>query len=279
MKYQKIITLFIVFLFSVNIAFSQNIEPLELAKRIFTQNSEVDIQKYAIGEYEGEPSWKDVSPNAKLEFELISQTSDKAVVGMTISDENGVGFDSYLFFVKDNSVWKMSNFRTLAQIGILQQMVNSFSKLSPSEIEKLLKTKDPVNPNAIFESREDFDFTLENAKLTIDLDKNIIAHFNKNKAEFECLKDEILKEIKKPKNEQDDFLKTLQPAYRKLYVAAISTDYIGFENCIDFIIGGIGDNLVGYIYVLDKKDLPNMNPSSIIMIKEIGNGWYLYKTT
>lgn len=279
MKYSKFVFSIIFLLFSVNIAFSQNIEPLQLAKLIFTHNSELDIEKHSIGEYKGEPSWKDFLPETKAEFELLEQTLDKAIVGMTLTNEKGDGFDSYLFFVKDNSVWKMSNFRALAQTGIVEQMVNSFGKLSEKEIEKLIKTKDSVNPNAIFESREEFDFTLGNAKLIIDFDKNIIAHFNKNKPEFERLKDEILNKIKIPKDEQNAFLKTLQNDYRKLHISAISTDYIGLENCIDFIIGGIGDNLVGYIYVLDKKDLPKMDPSSIILIKEIGNGWYLYKTT
>ena len=32
-------------------------------------------------------------------------------------------------------------------------------------------------------------------------------------------------------------------------------------------------------FVKDKKDVPEMNPSRIIMIREIGNGWYIYKTT
>lgn len=279
MKNLKKLTWITILLFAVNSVFSQNIGPLELAKLIFTSNSELDIKKYSIGEYAGEPSWKDFLPETKAEFELLDQTHDKAVVGMTLTSEKGDGFDSYLFFVKENAVWKMSNFRALAQTGIVEQMVNSFGKLSESEIEKLIKTKDPVNPNAIFESREEFDFTLGNAKLIIDFDKNIISHFNKNSSEFERLKTEILKQIEKPKDEQNAFLKTLQNDYRKLHISAISTDYIGLENCIDFIIGGIGDNLVGYIYVLDKKDLPKMDPSSIILIKEIGNGWYLYKTT
>lgn len=39
------------------------------------------------------------------------------------------------------------------------------------------------------------------------------------------------------------------------------------------------DNSVGFIYVKDKKDLPEMNPGRIIMIREITNGWYIYKTT
>ena len=39
------------------------------------------------------------------------------------------------------------------------------------------------------------------------------------------------------------------------------------------------DNTVGYLYVHDRENLPKMNPSRIIMIREIGSGWYLFKTT
>jgi hypothetical protein len=39
------------------------------------------------------------------------------------------------------------------------------------------------------------------------------------------------------------------------------------------------DNTVGYFYEPDKTKIPEINPSEIIMIREIGDGWYMYKTT
>ena len=48
---------------------------------------------------------------------------------------------------------------------------------------------------------------------------------------------------------------------------------------IDFSIGGMIDNSVGYFYCKDKNKLPEMSDNRYIMIKHLGDGWYLYKTT
>lgn len=67
--------------------------------------------------------------------------------------------------------------------------------------------------------------------------------------------------------------------YGRLYISSVSTGGWELGNCINFLIGGMVDNYVGYIYVKDKKDLPEMNADRVIMIREIENGWYIYKTT
>ena len=46
-----------------------------------------------------------------------------------------------------------------------------------------------------------------------------------------------------------------------------------------FLIGGITDNSVGYFYIKDERNVPEMSPSHFIMIRSLGDGWYLYKTT
>ena len=91
-----------------------------------------------------------------------------------------------------------------------------------------------------------------------------------------------LTQLEKEKVDEETSLKlieNLKPDYQKLFISSVSTGGYELGNCINFLIGGMVDNSVGYIYVKDKKDLPEMNPSRIIMIREIGNGWYIYKTT
>jgi hypothetical protein len=67
--------------------------------------------------------------------------------------------------------------------------------------------------------------------------------------------------------------------YQKIFISSISTGDFELGNGINFLIGGMLDNTVGYLYVKDKNDLPEMNSDSVIMIREIGDGWYIYKTT
>jgi hypothetical protein len=65
-----------------------------------------------------------------------------------------------------------------------------------------------------------------------------------------------------------------------LFISSVSYgDYELGGGCLVFSIGGMMDNTVGFLYVKDKKHLPKMDDSGVIMIREIGDGWYLYKTT
>ena len=135
---------------------------------------------------------------------------------------------------------------------------------------------------AMFTSRDDYYFQLGNTKLTLELDDNIAKHFVTNQAEFERLKNLSLKQLEKEKLDGKRSLKlieNLKDEYQKLFISYVSTGGYELGNCINFLIGGMVDNFVGYIYVKDKKDLPEMNPNRLIMIREIGNGWYIYKTT
>jgi hypothetical protein len=75
--------------------------PLDLAKKIFSKSKFIGIKKYCTDEYNGRPNGNDISKKAKLQFSLLEQTSDKAVVIMTILDKPGKGIDTYLHFSKE----------------------------------------------------------------------------------------------------------------------------------------------------------------------------------
>jgi hypothetical protein len=268
---------------TANLAYSQNPEPLNLAKKIFSKDGFNDIDKYITGEYNGRPNGQDLGKNTILTFSLLEQNKNNAVVDMTIQDSAGKGLDTYLFFEK-NKIWKMNAFRALALTGIIEQVRDQLENMAPEQVDSIINaSKNKKDKDlAIFSSREDYNFQLGNARLTLELDTNIIKHFLDNKAEFERLKDNALKELENNKNTSEQrvaLIENLKPDYQKLFISSVSYNDDGLENCIDFLIGGIIDNSVGYIYVKNKKDLPQMNANRIIMIKEIGDGWYIYKTT
>jgi hypothetical protein len=48
---------------------------------------------------------------------------------------------------------------------------------------------------------------------------------------------------------------------------------------VSFLIGGMIDNSVGYFYCNNPNDVPEMTDNRYIMIRNLGNGWYLYKMT
>jgi hypothetical protein len=260
----------------------QTYEPLDLAKKIFGKNSLPNIENYTSGEYKGRPNGQDLQESATTKFLLLGQTEKTAVVAMTILDSTGKGLDTYLHFEKD-TVWKMSAFRALAMTGFIENIVKVLQEMTPEQIDEIInKPKTERTEYEIFHSKEEYDFELGNAKLTIELDDNIAKHFMTNQVEFERLKNLALTQLEKEKIDEERSMKlieNLKTDYQKIFISSISTGGYELGNCINFLIGGMVDNTVGYIYVKDKKDLPEMNPSRVIMLREIGNGWYIYKTT
>lgn len=271
-------------LFIATTTYCQTLAPLDIAKRIFNKDTLPDIDNYITGEYKGQPNGQDLAKGVTTKFLVLGQTENKAVIEMTILDTSGNGLDTYLHFVKD-TIWKMTAFRALAQTGIIEQEIVELEKMTPQQIDEII-TKASKNKNksddGMFSSKEDYDFELGNAKLTISLDDNIIKHFLDNKTEFERIKDSVINELttkKADEEREESLIQNLKSDYKNLFISSVSLGIDQFNNCINFLIGGILDNSVGYLYVKDKKDLPEMNPDRIIMIREIGNGWYIYKTT
>jgi hypothetical protein len=273
-----------IFILLVSKVFGQNYEPLDLAKKIFSTVAFHSIKKYCTGEYQGLPNGNDFKKSTLMKFTILGQTEKTAVIGMTVlsSKGKGKGFDAYLHFKKD-TIWKMNAYRALAMTGTIELMVKGLEKMTPKQIEKLIEVGKTLKENeGMINSKEDYDFKLGNAKLTIALDENIANHFLKNQEAFERIKNLALIQLETKKVEDASGIKlvdNIKEDYRKLFISSISTGGYELGNVITFLIGGILDNSVGYIYTKNKKNLPEMNADNIIMIKEIGNGWYIYKTT
>jgi len=280
--------LFAITLATITSGFCQTlITPLDLAKKIFSKTKFDDIATYSTGDFGGyykcHPNGQDISKEAILSFSLLEQTNNKAVVVMTISDKTGNGgIDTYLHFKKEK-IWKLAAFRDLSMTGAIYGAIDELENLSPNGIDSIISaSKKDSTRNATFKSREDFDFELGNMKLTVALDSAIIDHFIKNKKEFERLKNIVIDKIKKESSGDQINLsndKAFEKDYRKLLIHSVSANNPELSKGIDFSIGGILDNTVGYLYIEDKKDKPEMSPDKIIMLKEIGGGWYIYKTT
>jgi hypothetical protein len=263
---------------SVTTVYGQTYEPLELAKEIFGTKPLPHIERYISGEYNGQPNGQDLQDGSTAKFTLLGQTDNTAVVGMTVLDAQGKGADAYLHFEKDAS-WRMTAFRALAMTGMIEEMKIGLEQMTPQQVDATIELSNKAFKEydfRPFKSREEYNFLLGNAKLILELDDNIIKHFQANQNEFEHLKNLALIQLERP--EGTELLENSKSDYKKLFISSVSIDE-ALGNGINFLIGGMLDNSVGYLYVKDKKDLPEMSPELLIMIKEIGNGWYIYKKT
>jgi hypothetical protein len=260
---------------------AQDYTPLQLTKRVFSRDTFPEIKKYSIGEYNGQPNGKNLSNKVHTIFSLLGQNSKTAVVDLTITDSSGKGIDTYVHLKKD-TIWKICAFRALSMTGIIAKINDDLSALTQSQVDSIIaspytKSRD----NRMFKSKEDYRYMLGNTSLTLALDSALIAHFKENQKSFEALKNKLLKMgikntagLKKMLN-----IETTKKQLRSLFIDNVYPDRESNPDNLNFFIGGILDNTVGFLYIRNKKNIPMMDPSHFIMVKEIGNGWYLYKTT
>jgi hypothetical protein len=261
---------------------SQNYEPLTLSRIIFSRDTLPDIKKYSTGDYNGHPNGQDIKASLNISFELLNQNNETAVVAVTLSDSAGMSLNTYLHFKKD-SIWKVSGFRALAMTGIIEEVYKEVSALTPKQVDSVvLSPHIGKKDRRMFKSREEYQYLLGNTKLTLSSDKDLIAHFNKNKDQFEKIKNQLIakgifKSTSRLRNIKGGA--NITKELRRLFIAGVHSNIEETEGSLDFLIGGIIDNAVGYLYIKDEKDVPEMSPSHFIMIRKLGNGWYLYKTT
>ncbi len=259
----------------------QVLQPLDLAKLLFGRDSVPGMEAYIGGEYEGRPNGSAIRADVSREFLLLGQTADKAVVALTLLDSLGEGVDSYLHFSKDTA-WRMTAFRGLAMTGILEEVKMQMEQMTPEQVDSAIKASKDHGSDGMFTSKEEFDFTLGNIRLTIALDQDIIKHFTDHREGFERIKDAAIKELGgaiEYSERGERLVVGMEPEYKALYISHVSRGGYELGNCVRFEIGGMVDNSVGYLFVQNEADLPIADPDRIIMLRSIGRGWYLFKTT
>jgi hypothetical protein len=65
-------------------------------------------------------------------------------------------------------------------------------------------------------------------------------------------------------------------AAKKLFISSVAKRASG---CVEFIIGGIVDNSVGFMFVPDGLSPPPIDPSNYIYVEPAVDHWYVFKTT
>jgi len=167
---------------------------------------------------------------------------------------------------------------------IIATVNRQLRSLSKTQVDSMLNI--PPDRNGIdhrdFKTREEYNFTLGNTTLILAPDDTLIAYFKKNKALFNTIKDELVaKGIMKTTDGTISMkdIDNIRAQMRSVFIDEAMPDSESSPNNLKFTIGGVLDNSVGYMYVKDKNDVPEMSPGLFIMIREIGDGWYLFKTT
>lgn len=271
---------YIFFLLLPILSFGQS-DPLSLTKTIFARDTFPEMEQHITGSYKGHPNGTDLHDGTKTSFLLLGQQKKTAVVNVNFTDSTGINVDCYLHFIHDE-VWKAAAFRSLAMMGIPSMLKEELEKMTDEDVDRLVE--DYKNGNSDFPnitSREDYDYELGNLTLMLAADQKIVDHFEENQDEFNRVKNEILNELEEELSNESSINvgKDHKDDLRNLFLSFVKTGGFEFGEALNFSIGGMLDNAVGYLFIPDNKSAPQMSPDRIIMIRNLGNGWYMYKTT
>ncbi|QCK13862.1 hypothetical protein [Mangrovivirga cuniculi] len=275
------IILYLIIVVSLNL-YSQGYQPVELAKEIFSEERFYGIDRYTYGEYQGKPNGTHLAKGIKKEFELLEENEMTAVVAMTLYDSTGrFLIDTYLHFRNDEH-WKMEAFRTLTNTDVYAEFVERIESMNKFQIDSLINAVNSKPDTKKRISTEDIEFDLENSKLMLSSDKELKNYFKGNQEKFEALKQLVISKFGKEKYSLDntkDITNFYNVELSSLKLTSLTIGGYLCESCIFFIIGGVSDNTVGYLYVDNVSDIPIMSPDDFIVLKDLGGGWFLFKTT
>jgi hypothetical protein len=267
--------------FSVSFCEAQFYTPLELTKKLLSKDPFPNLKNYCTGEFNGRPNGADLAPNVRLSFRILKETNKDAMINVS-AIKDFEQFDSYLFFEKD-TIWKVSAFRALAMTGIIAKVNQDLKALSKQQVDSIVAAPHTSKEdNRMFKSKEEYLFTLGNTNLTLASDSALIANFVNNKEKFENVRVALISKNIMSADQDTRQMKgidVIQKQLRLLFINNVYPNNDGTKNTLTFLIGGILDNAVGYIYIPNKADVPEITPSHYILIREIVQGWYLYKTT
>jgi hypothetical protein len=274
--------------FSSQSLFSQNDTiPLNLTKKIF--NGELKNYKTYLAteiiDQDFDP--KKISKKAVINYETILNQPNKTVIAVSVKDKVSYT-DVYVLWIKDGD-WKLKSIRSLWLPAMYQVMLGQFKNLDEAGIQRKYAEmlKNASDNDSLLNEEEglkqfgdidEFRMNIKIMELTVSPDKDLIEHFNKNKSKFYSLLERVKKE--NPVGAATwklDSKSVYKTAMQEITISSISN----FENpkIIRFTIGGMSDNYTGYFYCENPNDLPEIDSKGFIMIRPLGNGWYLFKTT
>lgn len=284
----------IILLSFISVSNAQSISPVQIAEKYFTYDT-IDFVQYLTGESlknytkeKEELSEEDkiLRDSIRKEFEivdfvnpainavLIEEKQESAVVSVNVS-EGDLSEDVYLYF-KYSDGWKLEAQRGLALSGFIYMAVKEWEKKTPEQLQEYISNGGNI---------DEMNDLINTSKLLLKDDEQVMQHFRNNRNEFNNFLEEAKLHVKKINFADKDEYKvhpTIDEYKKKLFISQVSKESVrwgNFPNVYFFSIGGMVDNTAGYLYAESKEDLPSIDKSSFIIIKEIGDGWYLYKTT
>jgi hypothetical protein len=201
---------------------------------------------------------------------IIFQDSAHAAVSVWLHDS--ITSRDYYFYLIKNKNWTVYAIRSLT---MSEDAENELKKLDSIPEKDRGKAYTKLHKNS-------WQFEYDNLKLWVSSDTSLSDYFQKNKKKFYELQKLMVKKGYYGKN--DSLVhkalidKKVIKLNQQLLLRNIEYDK-NYPGCVFYLLGGINDNTVGYMYQPDPKKIPHITEKHYIYVRSLGNGWYVFKTT
>ncbi|GAA3933182.1 hypothetical protein [Hymenobacter algoricola] len=256
------------------------IEPLQIAERFVAPEGWPQMRDYlcceAAGQARRETLGQQIPARLRRHSELLHQDSARAVVAVELRDSTTRN-DFYLHFTREAAGWKLQAVRSLAMTALGAPMLKMLTEMPPAEVTRYNQAHPAANHA----------FAVGNIRLWVGADADIMRHFNRRRPDFQ-------KVVRLLKAKQyftagpagaaaDEQAANADPAVQallqSLFISRVTRRDTSCGTCLEFVIGGRVDSTVGVLYQPDAAAVPAMSPDRLIVVRPLGNGWYLYKTS
>lgn len=205
------------------------------------------------------------------EVHLLYQDTSRAVVTAWLHNDK-TSMDVY-FYLQHRQVWTVYAVRSLVMKDLAKGELKRLDSIPEKERGKKY-TK---------QHGHSWQFDRSNAELWSASDTVLVQHWDNNRLRFSQLEMMRAKLYKINSTDSIDSTyiiasKKMQKVMNLLLIRAVRSDRNAPGNAL-YIIGGVLDNTVGYLYQPDPALVPKISAGYFILVKPLGNGWYLYKTT
>lgn len=253
----------------------QSLRPLQIVESYVSPRGFPDKQAYVccelLDEHNLDSTLNQLLPSKAQRFcRLIRQDSNTACVGVWLYDK-AVSKD-YYFFLHKQKGWTIKAIRSMNYSESVRQELKQLESMPNGENDPFYTLAHPHS----------YAFDKANLKLWLSSDSILKKHFYENEHHFQALLIALQKRgcIGKPDSVLSHIAK--QPPVRtpmdELLLRGLSSDR-GYPDCLLFLIGGIDNNRIGYLYQPDLGKIPPLSERNYILLESLGNGWYLFKST
>ncbi|MDQ3111840.1 MAG: hypothetical protein M3R17_18280 [Bacteroidota bacterium] len=265
---------FTISLFAQQKSPSDTLTPLQVVERYVSPGGFPNKLKFfcceLYGEWNADSTLGQYLPKrVQRTSELIFQDTAHAMVAVWLHDTT-TSLDIYFYLVKAQN-WTIYAARSLVMKQSAKDALKSLDSI-PEKDRGEAYTKTHAHT---------YYFETKNLELWDNSDDVLAAHFIEHKKQFQQIQKRL---VKKGFTKTDSLVinaikdKKIKKLTNEILIRGFEYDK-RYPGCIFYLIGGIADNTVGYLYQPDGKKIPLITEKHYILIKPLGDGWYLFKTT